>query len=218
VLEAALAQVTQTPTRVVGSGRTDAGVHAQGQVIGFQTPWQHPLADLQRALNAVLPADVVVLELGPASEGWHPRFSALWRYYRYSVLNLPLRSPLERRYACLVTQPLNLAALQAGADLLVGEHDFASFGQSPIPGTVRRIFRAEWRQDGSWLTFDVVGNAFLRGMVRSLVGTLLQVGTGLWPVEQVAAILMGRDRSLAAPPAPACGLCLLHVEYEYDFG
>jgi len=138
-----------------------------------------------------------------------------------------------------------MAALQAGADLLVGEHDFASFGQ-PTAGepkamgrgpeatglgpeatgrgpettgrgsTVRRIFRADWRQDGSSFTFDVIGNAFLRGMVRSMVGTLLQVGSGSWPVEQVAAILRARDRSLAAPPAPACGLCLMHVEYELE--
>lgn len=215
VLEAAVQQVTQAVTRVVGSGRTDSGVHARGQVIGFPTTWRHPLSDLQRALNAVLPEDVAVLEIGPAGPGWHPRFSALRRHYRYTVLNQAWRSPLDRRYAHLVTHSLDLEALQAAADLLVGVHDFASFGR-PTQGesTVRCVFSAQWRDDGPILQFDIVGNAFLRGMVRSLVGALLQVGTGAWPVEQVAAVLVGRNRALAAPPAPACGLCLMQVDYD----
>ncbi len=153
VLEAALATVTQQPVRVIGSGRTDSGVHARGQVIGFQVPpgaWRHTLADLQRALNAILPEDVVVWQLGPAEPEWHPRFSARRRYYSYSVLNRPLRSPLDRRYAHLVVEPLDLAALQAAADGLVGQHDFASFGQpthtwpeaSKADSTVRIIYSA----------------------------------------------------------------------------
>jgi tRNA pseudouridine38-40 synthase len=231
VLEAALAQVTRESVRVVGSGRTDRGVHARGQVVGFCSGWRHAVADLQRALNAVLPPDVAVLDLYPAPEGWHPRFSALRRYYQYTVLNQPARSPLDRRYAHIVAKPLSIEALQAGAALLVGLHDFAAFGQPPRDGsileshadvglaekrnseTVREVFEANWRQDGSWFVFDVVGNAFLRGMVRSLVGTLLQVGVGFWPAGRVAEVLESRDRALAAPPAPACGLCLLRVEY-----
>ncbi|MCX7670698.1 MAG: tRNA pseudouridine(38-40) synthase TruA, partial [Anaerolineae bacterium] len=186
VLEAAVARVTQQQVRVVGAGRTDAGVHAQGQVIGFAVAWRHPLADLQRALNAVLPEDVAILELGPAAADWHPRFSARRRWYRYTVLNQPVRSPLARRYACLISEPLDLAALQAAAAVLVGEHDFASFGR-PTQGesTVRVIYEASWQQAGVWFTFDIVGNAFLRGMVRSIVGALLQVGMGYWPVARV---------------------------------
>ncbi|OIO94377.1 MAG: tRNA pseudouridine(38-40) synthase TruA [Anaerolineae bacterium CG2_30_64_16] len=223
VLEAALGQVTQTAIRVVGSGRTDRGVHAQGQVIAFHAVWRHPLADLHRALNAVLPADVVLKDLRPAPADWHPRFSALWRHYRYTVLNQPVRSPLDRRYAHLVAGPLDVAAMQTAAARLVGEHDFAGYGQPPRGGggqptqgdsTVRRLFDARWLLDGPWFTFDVVGNAFLRGMVRRLVGTLLYVGAGVWPVERVAEILVSRDRALAAPPAPASGLCLMHVEYD----
>jgi tRNA pseudouridine38-40 synthase len=231
VLEDALAQVTHTSVRVVGSGRTDRGVHARGQVVAFRSKWRHTVADLQRALNAVLPADVVVLDLDPAPDGWHPRFSAVRRHYRYTVLNQPVRSPLDRRYAHLVAHPLEVHVLQAGSRHLVGVHDFAAFGQPthgehtsgarPVEGpgasrgpeTVREVFEAVWRQDGSWFTFDVVGNAFLRGMVRSLVGTLLQVGAGFWPVERVLHVLESRDRALAAPPAPACGLCLMRVEY-----
>jgi tRNA pseudouridine38-40 synthase len=231
VLEDALAQVTQATVRVVGSGRTDRGVHARGQVVAFCTGWRHTVEDLQRALNAVLPPDVAVLELSPASEGWHPRFSALRRHYRYTVLNQPVRSPLDRRYAHVVAHPLDIHALQAGAGLLVGVHDFAAFGRPTQGGngsgsrgiegsaltqgveTVREVFGAVWRQDGPWFTFDVVGNAFLRGMVRSLVGTLLQVGAEFWPVGRVSELLESRDRALAAPPAPACGLCLMRVEY-----
>jgi len=215
VLETALEQVSQAPTRVVGSGRTDTGVHAAGQVIGFWTTWRHSLADLQRALNAVLPGDAAVLAIGPADPTWHPRFSATRRHYRYTVLNQPWRAPLERRYAHLVTQPLNLEAMQTAAGLLVGVHDFASFGQ-PTQGdsTVRAIFSAEWQRDGSRFCFDVVGSGFLRGMVRCLVGTLLQVGTGVWESDRVAALLAARNRALAPPPAPACGLCLMQVDYE----
>lgn len=215
VLEAAVLQVTQQPARVIGAGRTDAGVHAVGQVIGLRVAWRHPFADLQRALNAVLPQDVALSELGPAGPAWHPRFSARRRWYRYTVLNRPIRSPLERRYSALVTEPLDLAALNGAADLLVGQHDFAGFGQ-PTQGdsTVREIFAAVWQQTGDRFTFDVTGNAFLRGMVRSMVGALLLVGSGRWPATRIAEILAGRDRALAAAPAPACGLCLMRVDYE----
>jgi tRNA pseudouridine38-40 synthase len=162
----------------------------------------------------VLPQDVAILEIGLAEPDWHPRFSARRRSYRYTVLNRPVRSPLARRYACLVTEPLDLMALRAAAALLVGEHDFASFGR-PTQGesTVRVVYAADWQQDGAWFSFDITGNGFLRGMVRSIVAALLQVGAGRWPVVRVSEVLAGRDRSLAAAPAPACGLCLMKVEY-----
>ena len=214
VLETALAQVTRQTTRVVGAGRTDAGVHARGQVIGFRVEWRHTLSDLHRALNAVLPEDVAVLDLNPAQPGWHPRFSARRRHYRYTVLNSPLRSPLDRHYAHLVVEPLDLGALQSAADLLVGQHDFASFGQ-PTQGevTIRNVHRAFWQQAEHLLLFEIEANAFLRRMVRTIVGTLLEVGTGRQSVTSVAEILAATDRSAAAPPAPACGLCLVEVKY-----
>lgn len=219
-LEAALRQVARNDVRVTAAGRTDAGVHALGQVIGFRVEWRHALDDLQRALNAVLPADVVVMDLGLAPEGWHPRFSATRRHYRYTVLNQTLRSPLERRYAHLVGQPLHLDLLQAAAEVLVGVHDFASFGRPMQDGetTVRCILSAGWQQDGNErgsarFIFDVVGNAFLRSMVRALVAAQLQVGSGAWSVERLTAVLSARERALAAPPAPPCGLCLMQVEY-----
>lgn len=220
-LEKAIFGLTGFETRVVASGRTDAGVHALGQVIGFRTAWRHddaaaPPRRLHRALNAVLPADVAVSELSTAPGDWHPRFSALWRHYRYTVLNRPWPDPLARRYALHVERPLDLDRLQAAAQVLVGEHDFAGFGRPMQDGetTVRAIHAAEWRQVGDAFTFDVKGNAFLRGMVRSMVGSMLQVGLGAWPVVQLAETLAARKRSLAARPAAPCGLCLMHVEYE----
>ena len=232
VLESGLLELTGADTRVIGSGRTDAGVHALGQVVGFRTPWRHTVAELHRALNAVLPADVSVMALMAAPEDWHPRFSARWRHYRYSVVNEPWPSPLTRRYALHVARPLALDRLRAAAQVFVGEHDFASFGRpmadgtpgQPGTSTVRAVFVSEWRQAEGLLTFDVIGNAFLRGMVRSLVGSMLQVGLGKWTVEQLTEVLGARDRCAttgggvagggAARPAAACGLCLMHVEYE----
>jgi tRNA pseudouridine38-40 synthase len=174
-------------------------------------------------LNAVLPPDVAVSELVEAPDNWHPRFSALWRHYRYTVLNVPWRDPLLLRYAMHVSRPLQLEQLQAAAQVVVGEHDFASFGRpmqeggpgEPGTSTVRAIFTADWQRDGEIVTFDVIGNAFLRGMVRSLVGSMLQVGLGEWPVGRFAEVLAACDRSLAARPAAACGLCLMHVEYDH---
>ena len=150
----------------------------------------------------------------PAAQDWHPRFSARRRHYRYTVLNQALRSPLDRRYAHHVTAAAGSGGLQAASEMLVGEHDFASFGQ-PTQGesTVRSIFSAHWQQDGACFAFDVVGNAFLRGMVRSLVGSLLQVGTGAWPVERIGEVSGGPGSGPGGAPAPACGLCLMSVEY-----
>lgn len=216
VLEDALHGLTGTAVRVVGSGRTDTGVHAVGQVVGFRASWRHATEDLHRALNAVLPPDIAVTKLSPASDDWHPRFSAQWRHYRYTVVSGPWRAPLTRHYALHLAKPLEVDRLQAGAQLIVGEHDFASFGRPMQDGetTVRVVFTAGWRQASDTFTFDVIGNAFLRRMVRSLVGSMLQVGLGEWPVEQLAEVLAARDRSMAARPAAACGLCLMHVEYE----
>lgn len=223
-LETALSRLTGPGVRVVGSGRTDAGVHASGQVIGFEAAWRHSMADLHRAMNAVLPADVVVTALDEAPPGWHPRFSARWRHYRYSLFCGPWRSPLEQRYSHHMVRALDLARLQAAADALVGEHDFASFGQPMVRGqtTVRVVTSASWTARAAGATepvqdprlqFDVVGNAFLRGMVRSLVGAMLKVGANDWPLAHLIEVLDARDRAVAAPPAPACGLCLMHVEY-----
>lgn len=213
-LEAALAQVTQETINILAAGRTDAGVHAVGQVIAFDTAWRHGVGDLQRALNAVLPPDIAVQEMDEAAPDFHPRYDARSRRYRYTLYNAPVRSPLARRYSLHVAVPLDVAAMQRAAQSLVGEHDFAAFGQPPQGEVaVRRVLTAEWGGEPPWLTFDIEANAFLYRMVRSIVGTLFQVGRGEMSVEEFAAVLASCDRSRAGPTAPPYGLCLMEVKY-----
>ncbi|RLD00479.1 MAG: tRNA pseudouridine(38-40) synthase TruA [Chloroflexi bacterium] len=213
-LEAALAQVTQEEITILAAGRTDAGVHAAGQVIAFDTTWRHDLDDLQRALNAVLPSDVAVLGVALAAPDFHPRYDAHSRHYRYTLYNAPVRYPLNRRYSLHVNGALNVAAMQQAARYLVGEHDFATFGQPPQGRvTVRRVLAAEWGGKPPHLKFDIKANAFLYRMVRSIVGTLLQVGRGKIGVEEFAAALAAADRRRAGPTAPPHGLCLIEVRY-----
>lgn len=213
-LEAALARITQKPTRVLGAGRTDAGVHAEGQVIAFDTAWGRSLAELTRAMNAVLPPDIAVRDLAWAPDDFHPRYDALSRCYRYTVYNAPVRAPLARRTSLHWPGRLDLAAMQAATACIVGEHDFAAFGRPPKgESTVRRVFRAEWRAKGPWRFFEIEANAFLFRMVRSLVGTLLEVGRGRRTVADFERILASRDRSQAGQTAPAHGLCLVKVRY-----
>jgi tRNA pseudouridine38-40 synthase len=216
-LEAALAQVSdvdRSAVSILAAGRTDAGVHASGQVIAFDTAWRHGLNDLQRALNAVLPVDIAITEVAEATAGFHPRYDARSRRYRYTVYNTPIRSPLERRYSLHVAAPLNVEAMQRAARLLVGEHDFATFGQPPQgDSTVRYVLEAEWGGEAPRLHFDIEANAFLYRMVRSIVGTLLEVGRGVRSVEAVEAALAARDRSQAGPTAPPHGLRLVKVRY-----
>ena len=213
-LEVALAQVTQEERAIVMAGRTDSGVHAKGQVIAFDTEWRHPVATLQRALNAVLPPDIAVRALQESGADFHPRYDARSRHYRYTVYNDPVRSPLHRRTSLHVSQPLDVGAMRQAAQRLVGEHDFATFGQPPHgDNTVRRVLRAEWSGEAPWWKFDVEATAFLYRMVRSLVGTLLQVGRGQMTVDEFARAMAARDRGEAGPTAPPQGLCLIEVKY-----
>jgi len=214
-LERAIQAVTGCRTRVVGAGRTDRGVHAQGQVIAFEVSWRHSPEDLQRALNATLDTDVAIQEIGEAAEGFHPRFSATGRVYRYTLLNRPIRSPLTRRTAWQVWPQLDRERMTEAARRLVGEHDFATFGRPPQgENTVRRVVRAELQEQPPFLLFEIEANAFLYRMVRNIVGTLVQVGWGQLPLEQFAALLPARDRSLIKLVAPPQGLCLVQVNYE----
>lgn len=238
-LESALQAVALAESRVVGAGRTDAGVHASGQVIAVKVRWRHSPAGLQSAWNAHLPPSISLRRLRLAPEGFHPRFSALWRTYRYTVLHyapaaeegVVRHAPLIERYAWFVTRPLDLTAMQAAARRLVGEHDFAAFGQ-PTQGesTVRYVAEAHWQEQeqgiapldpypGKRLVFTVTANAFLRQMVRTIVGVLVAAGRGEWSPDDVQALLASCDRSRAAPPAPPNGLVLERVSYpkEFDF-
>ncbi len=216
-LESALSEITGWPTRIVAAGRTDAGVHATGQVIAFDTPWRHGVEALQRALNAKLPSAIAVRTMTEAKSDFHPRYDARRRAYRYTLYRDPVRHPLRERYALRVSHPLDVAAMRRAAQQLIGKHDFWAFG-SPPQGerSVRHLFRAEWEEAGVWLHFEIEANAFLYRMVRMIVGTLLRVGEGKLPPEAIADILQQRDRRRAGPAAPAKGLTLVAVLYDVD--
>lgn len=222
-LEKAIERVTQTQVRILGAGRTDAGVHASGQVIAFDVAWRHTTQALHRALNAVLPADIAIRQLTATRATFHPRFDAKRRRYRYIILNQPIRSPLWARYAHHVPKPLNVEAMREASRWFIGSHDFAAFGK-PTYGesTVRHVMQAEWLTEhlkgieGKFLIFEITANAFLYRMVRNVVGSLLRVGRGELAPAEVLALLEARDRAAVGPPAPACGLYLVEVEYGDD--
>lgn len=218
-IERAVKAVTGLETRVIGAGRTDRGVHAEGQVIAFEVEWNHDLADLQRALNAVLAADVAVLELGVATEGFHPRFDARSRTYRYTLLNQTWRRPRARQMAWHVAQPLDLARMAEASRCLVGRHDFGTFGR-PQRGenTVRTVFREEWQEQRPFLMFEIEADAYLNRMVRSIVGTLVLVGWGQMSTQEFDGMLQAKDRSQVRQVAPAHGLCLVRVDYAMREG
>lgn len=221
-IEQALFRLTQQRLRVTGSGRTDAGVHAAGQVIAFHAEWKHALADLHRGLNALLPPDIAVLSLAPAPADFHPRFSAIERWYRYQVGMWPGHSPLRARYAWELGPDLDILAMNTAADHLVGLHDFATFGQptqrNPLSrgSTFRIVTEARWQPRPPFLFFDIRANGFLRHMVRTIVGALAEVGRKRLNPDAFADKLERCDRSLAAPPAPPQGLILMAVSYPAD--
>src|ERR1700719_1887327 len=203
-LEEALARICGAPVRVRGAGRTDAGVHARGQVAAARLPRPFDPAELARALNAMLPADIVVLEASAADEAFDPRRDARLRIYEYRVLNQPLRSAFERNSAWLVREPLDISAMNAAAMVFVGEHDFAAFRSlgSAEKTTVKRVALSHWRRENErHLIYRVEASAFLRHMVRTMVAAMVEVGrsksAGKPPADTIAALLASRDRALA---------------------
>ena len=216
-IESVLLRLARSPVRVVGAGRTDAGVHASGQVIAFRIDWKHSLASLHRAINALLPEDIAFRSLDLAPPGFHPRFSARKRCYRYQIGLWPGHSPLRSRYAWELGPDLNLDAMQRAANALVGVQDFATFGRPPQGEvTIRHIFSAAWHLRTPYLYLDLCANAFLRRMVRTITAALVQVGFGKRSVEDMTTLISAKDRSLAPPPAPAKGLILTKVFYPSD--
>jgi tRNA pseudouridine38-40 synthase len=214
-LEAALARVTGQRCRAVGASRTDAGVHAEGQVASVELARALDAARLLRALNGVLPADLAAVECAEADANFHARRSARSKLYRYRVWNGPSPSPSRAAWTHRVVTPLDLAAMRRAASHLVGTHDFRSFqaARSAPGSTVRTLARVdvEGRSRGE-VQIWVEGDAFLRHMVRILAGTLVEVGIGRRDPESIPALLAARDRSRAGRTAPARGLCLVRVE------
>lgn len=209
-LERALARLAGgRRVRVDGAGRTDAGVHASGQVIAFTYDGRLPTADLGRALDALLPRDVAIHGLRRARIDFHPRFAARYREYRYTVWNGP-RSPLRERFALGVRTPLDAAAMEKAGQVLVGRHDFSAFGAAD-GGRVRTVHSIRVRRRGSAVMIDVTADAFLRGMVRRIAAVLIEVGRGTIDTSAVATALAADRPALDGAIAPARGLCLRHV-------
>ena len=218
-LRAALATLARGPERIVlvGAGRTDAGVHALGQVAHVAVDTRLDPPALCRALNALLPVDLAVPALAPAPPTFHARRDARGKHYRYRLWTRRIRDPLRARYSHHVPIALDLPAMRRAARAFAGTHDFRSLcaaGSAPT-STVRRLTRVaiEGEARGE-VRVEVEGDGFLRHMVRNLVGTLLEVGSGRRDPDSVPELLARRDRSAAGPTAPARGLCLVRVDYD----
>ena len=215
VLEAALARVLGSPVRVHSAGRTDAGVHARGMPAHFETAAGLPLAAYREGVNRLLPPDVAVREAVEASQGFHARFDARGKWYRYSIYCAPVRSPLLGRSAWHIRSALDLPAMCRAAQDFVGSHDFAAFRAAGCDArtTVREVFSVQLEQQGELLLIDVRGGGFLRHMVRVMVGTLVEIGMGRRPATDVTQLLGHGCRQKAGRTAPAHGLCLMEVWY-----
>jgi tRNA pseudouridine38-40 synthase len=221
-LRVALERTLGHAVELTGAGRTDAGVHAWGQVVSFPAAaGRLDLDRLQRSANKQCGPAIVVRSAEVVGEDFDARFSARWRRYRYAVLNTPVPNPFLTGTAWHVAAPLDLDSLRLAADPLVGEHDFSSFCRRPkgLPGErpvslARRVLRTHWDDEGDGrLVFEIQANAFCHQMVRSIVGTLVDVGLGRRRAGDVLTILRARDRAAAGPVAPAHGLCLIEVGY-----
>jgi tRNA pseudouridine38-40 synthase len=215
-LRTAITRVTGTPVRTIGASRTDAGVHAEGQVASAAIATELTPEVLQRALNGTLPTDVAVVDARLAPDDFHARYSARAKLYRYWVWNRPTRSPLRAGRYLGVKRSLDVAAMSKAAEAFVGRHDFAALqgAGSEVDCTVRTVAQLQIEADSAGaIAFSVEGDGFLRHMVRNLVGTLLEVGSGRRPIESMTELLAGGDRRRAGPTAPAHGLTLVRVSY-----
>jgi len=216
ILEESIARITQEPVILHGSGRTDAGVHALNQVANFRTSSRIPAANLLRGLNSLLPGDIVIRETEDVDEEFHSRYSAKSKSYLYRILNSPVRSPLQRNSAWFIRCCLDLEKMGGAISLLCGKHDFTSFcaAGSDVKSRVRTILRAEIeRETEQVITISVEADGFLRHMVRTIVGTLVEIGAGQDSSEIMRDILEAKDRGCAGITAPPQGLFLQKVSY-----
>lgn len=219
-LERVLQTILREPARVIGSGRTDAGVHALAQVAHLRTRRAIARERLLRSVNALLPQDIALLRVEPARPSFHARFDASTKRYRYRVYTGPVVSPFIRPYVHHVRAPLRVGEMRRQAGQLCGRHDFKAFARAGGSGTsaVRTVARFDIVRRAEELQFDVTGTGFLHTMVRSMVGTLLDIGRGRFPAGTIRRLLRTGDRRLAGTTAPAKGLTLVSVEYGRAHG
>jgi len=217
VLTESLTRLLRHPVALIGSGRTDAGVHAHGQVASLRTSCDIPSHKLRHAVGSRLPADLTIRDLADASDAFHAQHSAARKLYRYRIHHASPRpvDPQTLRIAHHCWEPLDLARMRAAARHFVGEMDFSALaGHGCARQTmIRRVFRCDIERHYDEVRVDVEGSGFLYNQVRNMVGTLIEVGRGRWEPDHVRHILASRDRSQAGPTAPACGLCLQWVRY-----
>jgi len=215
-LEEKLALLTREKVHLIGSGRTDSGAHALGQVASFQTRSPMAVHTLQKALNSLLPSDIAVRKVEEVSEDFNARRSAKSKIYEYRILNHETRSAFHREHAWHIPQELDLTEMKKATQLLIGEHDFSSFRSvgTPTKTAIRKVFVAQWKKNRQgFLRFEIEATGFLKQMVRAIVGTLVEIGRGKITVAEFGRILESKDRSLAGPTAPSRGLFLREVKY-----
>jgi tRNA pseudouridine38-40 synthase len=213
MLEEKLSAMLDEKVSLLGSGRTDAGVHATGQVANFKTERDIPLRAFEDGLNSLLPHDAAIIRAEEAEENFHARFEAKARRYRYQIIFR--RSPLRERFAWRMLYKADPAILNYLAGQLLGEHDFTSFSstQAEVNNFICRVEKAEWAFGEDMWTFEIKANRFLHNMVRILVGTMIDMARGQMDPTDLEKILEAKDRTLAGKTAPACGLCLMEVYY-----
>ena len=220
LLEDALARLEGAPVVVHGAGRTDAGVHAFGQVASVHVTAAHPVDVIARALNACLPPEIRVTAVEPAADDFHARFSARSKTYRYVIRNAPIVAPFEHRYVWHIQAPLDRPAMQEAAGTLIGTHDFAAFSAAAKGGyvttTTRTVTASQFTAaaDTTLFVYEITGDGFLRHMVRAIVGTLAEIGRGQRTAASMPALLAAARRSDAGATAPPQGLFLVRVVYD----
>lgn len=219
-IEKALWRLTGEKIRVMAAGRTDAGVHAKGQVVSFRTGSPLPLQTFVNGLNYYLARDIAVKAVYRVDDSFNVRRDALSREYSYAILNSSIRSPIREGFSHRVGGWLDIGAMNQACQALIGEHDFLPFASSMgmvTVSTVRRVYRAEMKRDGELVAFNVVASSFLTHQVRNMVGTLIRVGLGRMRIDQFCSIIEMNKPDLVGPTAPACGLCLIQVSYPEHF-
>lgn len=215
VLNKTISELVGEEIAVIGASRTDSGVHAMGNVAVFDTESQIPSEKMSFALNQRLPEDIRIQSSCEVPLDWHPRYCDTRKTYEYRILNRKISIPTERLYSHFFYYPLDVEKMQQAADYLVGEHDFKSFcsARSQVENTVRTIYYLRVEKEGDLIRIRINGNGFLYNMVRIIAGTLIKVGTGMYPPEHMKEILDAKDRRMAGPKAEARGLTLLEIEY-----
>ena len=219
-IEAALEKLTGERVRIAAASRTDAGVHARGQVVSFKTRSLLPLEAFVKGLNYYLPEDIAVKGASRVDDSFNVRRNAISREYQYNILNSLTRSPTRRGFAHLVNGRLDIGAMNQACQALIGKHDFASFvtgDETGVKSTIRNIYRAEIERNGGLVVIKIVANSFLPHQVRNTVGALIRVGLGKMTVDEFNDILQVRKPGQAGPTAPACGLCLMRINYPEPF-